>query len=291
MTANRFGSGNGFSTWNVANPSSIKNVQFQTYTGSGPDKDRQEGPHPHEAVLDPTKKFLLVPDLGTDQVHVYTFDANTLKTTAQTALKAPAGSGPRHIAFAQKSGKTFMYLITELTSNIIGYEVTYSNGIQFKQIFAHGVHGQGKPNVNGAFAAEIVVSVSLASLSLSVFFSQRTPLMHVSQSDNKFLIASSRGDNNFNIPSFTSSGTIKSDPLINYSINTDGTLSVIQEVACGGSYPRQFSMNKAGTRVAVGLQKDDMVTVLERDPNSGKLGKFVAYAKVGGDVTSVIFNE
>lgn len=164
LVPNRLCSGNGFSTWNVANPSSIKNVEFLTYTGSGPDKDRQDGPHPHEAVLDPTKKFLLVPDLGTDEVHVYTFDANSLKTTAQTALKAPAGSGPRHIAFAQKGGKTFMYLITELTSNIIGYEVTYSKGIQFKQIFAHGVHGKDKPNTKGAYAAEIVVSVSPALL-------------------------------------------------------------------------------------------------------------------------------
>lgn len=115
--------------------------------------------------------------------------------------------------------------------------------------------------------------------------------MNTFQSDNKFLIASSRGDNNFKIPSFNSTGTITSDPLINYSINADGTLTVLQEVACGGSYPRQFSLNKAGTRVAVGLQKDDTVAVIERDPNSGKLGKFVAYAKVGGDVTSVIFNE
>lgn len=59
----------------------------------------------------------------------------------------------------------------------------------------------------------------------------------------------------------------------------------------GGDLPRQFSINKAGTRVAVGLQNDHQVVVIERDPKTGKLGKFVAYAKISGEVTSVVFNE
>lgn len=50
-------------------------------------------------------------------------------------------------------------------------------------------------------------------------------------------------------------------------------------------------MNKAGTLVAVGEQKDGRVVLIKRDPASGKLGDFAGYANVAGEITSVIFNE
>lgn len=106
------------------------------------------------------------------------------------------------------------------------------------------------------------------------------------------MIVSDRGDNRHNIPSFDSNGAqIVSDSLINFSIGNDGSLTPVQEVAAGGRYPRQFSLNKAGTRVAVGMQKDARVVLLERDPATGKLGNFVGYANVAGEITSVIFDE
>lgn len=137
----------------------MKNVQFDTFTGSGP-KPEQEGPHPHQAVLDPTGKFLVVPDLGADLMHIYTFDAKTLKATALASVKVTAGFGPRHIAFATRGTKTFAYLMCELANTIVGYEVTYTSGIQFKQLFAQGTHGKGTTNKEGASGSEIVVSVS-----------------------------------------------------------------------------------------------------------------------------------
>lgn len=99
--------------------------------------------------------------MGADYVRVYTFDDNTLRLTAHTPLKATPGSGPRHISFAQQNGKTFMYLVTELKSTIIGYEVTYGSCIQFKQLFEIGVYGKDKPIPANSYASEIVVSVSL----------------------------------------------------------------------------------------------------------------------------------
>lgn len=143
----------------------MKNVQTEKFTGKGPNPERQEGPHPHQAVLDPTGRFLLVPDLGTDQIHVYSFDAKTLKGTAQTPVKVPGGYGPRHLAFASRGDKTFMYLMTEMANTIIGYQVKYNNsGIQFKQLFSQGIHGKGTTNKKGAEGSEIVVSVSLGAV-------------------------------------------------------------------------------------------------------------------------------
>lgn len=139
----------------------MKNVQTDTFIGKGPNHERQEGPHPHQAVLDPSGKFLLIPDLGTDEIHVYSFNAQTLKAIAQTPIKVPSGYGPRHLAFASQGNRTFMYLITEMANTIIGYQVNYDSGIQFKQLFSQGVHGKGTTNMKGAEGSEIVVTVGL----------------------------------------------------------------------------------------------------------------------------------
>jgi 6-phosphogluconolactonase (cycloisomerase 2 family) len=55
--------------------------------------------------------------------------------------------------------------------------------------------------------------------------------------------------------------------------------------------PRQFSINKAGDLVTVGLQSDSRVVVIKRDVESGLLKQFIANATVAGEVTAVIFDE
>lgn len=50
-------------------------------------------------------------------------------------------------------------------------------------------------------------------------------------------------------------------------------------------------MNQAGSLVAVGLQNDGRVVVMERDVKTGLIGEVVAWAEVEGEVTAVIFNE
>lgn len=66
-----------------------------------------------------------------------------------------------------------------------------------------------------------------------------------------------------------------------YAINpSSGELTLIDAVAAGGSSPRQFSLNKAGDKIAVSVQNDGWVVVFERDVKTGKVGKRVAV--VGG---------
>jgi len=50
-------------------------------------------------------------------------------------------------------------------------------------------------------------------------------------------------------------------------------------------------VNKAGDLVAVGLQMDGRVVVIERNVVDGTLGDFVANVDVAGQVTSVIWDE
>ena len=80
---------------------SLGEARVDQHQGSGPDKERQEGPHAHSIVADPSNRFALGADLGTDRIVVYRIDeqSGTLEhLTANDALLAP-GSGPRHIAF------------------------------------------------------------------------------------------------------------------------------------------------------------------------------------------------
>ncbi|MEV3987602.1 lactonase family protein [Streptomyces sp. NPDC049837] len=67
--------------------------------GSGPDAERQQGPHAHQVLPDPSGRWVLSVDLGTDSVRVCALDQATgaLSVHAETVLRA--GSGPRHLAF------------------------------------------------------------------------------------------------------------------------------------------------------------------------------------------------
>ncbi|PNY29190.1 Uncharacterized protein TCAP_00894 [Tolypocladium capitatum] len=267
--------GSAFTTWDVSNPSKIAAVQTETFKLTKPPANpaRQSAPHPHEAVPDPTGKFIVVPDLGADVIRLFAVSGTAdLKVKPLPPVAVAPGSGPRHVAFAVKGSRTFMYLVTELGNTIVGFSVTYpAGGIKLDQLFTIGSHGNGKPVPKTAFASEIVISP-----------------------DQNFAVVSSRGENNFNIPNLDAGNktAIPSDPIINFSIDaTTGALNPIQEVPAGGSFPRQFSMNKAGTLIAVGLQNDGRVVLIKRDPKSGKLGEFAGHANVAGQITSVIFDE
>ena len=129
---------------------------------------RQDAPHPHEAILDPSRQFLLIPDLGADLVHIYSINPNTAALTALPALPVAKGSGPRHGAFSLDpiDGRYVFYLGAEIASTVTAYAVTYSaNGISFKQIGVYSslAPGEVKPATttgeSTGVAAEVAVSV------------------------------------------------------------------------------------------------------------------------------------
>ena len=98
----------------------------------------------------------------------------------------------------------------------------------------------------------------------------------------------------FQIKNFdpTNSTKIPSDTLQTWAIDeATGKLTFTQLTAAGGKFPRQFSLNKAGTLAAVGMQRDSRVVIVERDVSTGKFGDFVASVNVAGEVTSVIWDE
>ena len=158
--------GSSFESYAISNPASLAPVQASTFSipHHGPNPSRQDAPHPHEAIVDPSGQYLLVPDLGADLVRIFSINQTSLEWTAVEPLEADPGSGPRHIAWlVTEEKKTFMYLVSELANNITGYEVTYNcnDTLGFEKIYQSSTHGAGKTAPSGAGAAEIVLSVSL----------------------------------------------------------------------------------------------------------------------------------
>jgi 6-phosphogluconolactonase len=68
------------------------------FTGSGPQVDRQEGPHAHQTLLvdSPDGTEVLVCDLGTDRIHRLALDPSGRFRRAADPVHLPPGAGPRH---------------------------------------------------------------------------------------------------------------------------------------------------------------------------------------------------
>jgi 6-phosphogluconolactonase (cycloisomerase 2 family) len=264
---------------NATSFSIAQQLNFTGITPTGPNTDRQATPHEHEAVLDPTGQYILVPDLGADLVHVFCWapvtDNNTL--LEHPSLKVSAGSGPRHAAFWSPDGpganstNQYLLVVTELGNTLTSYRVDYlsAGGLNFTEVYTTNTFGGAAVPI-GAAASEVVVSP-----------------------DNRFVLVSNRNDSSFYIDNFDpKNSTIElSDSFATYAINNNGTLSFKQLWPAGGSFPRQFSINKAGDLVAVGLQNSARVVVLQRDIESGFLGQAVANSIISGQPTCVVWDE
>ncbi|EMC97877.1 hypothetical protein BAUCODRAFT_31884 [Baudoinia panamericana UAMH 10762] len=230
---------------------------FFTLPQPGQNPSRQDAPHEHETILDPTGQYILVPDLGADLVRVFSWNQTTLQLKGLAPLQAPPGSGPRHAAFWNPYGTscenctTYFYLVSELASTVTGYAVRYlpnGGGLNFTQVFVSSTYGiLNKPQGNAP--AEIAV----------------TP-------DNRFLVISNRNNTSFGLPG--PNGTvIPSDSLSTFRLVDDGTLVFVQLWASGGSYPRQFSIDRTGSLVAVGNQYSQNIAILARDVATGLIGE------------------
>ncbi len=82
------------------------------HEGAGPHPERQQAPHAHQVVVDPSGRWVLGVDLGTDSVRVCALDpeAGELSLHVETALRP--GTGPRHLAFHPAG--THAFVLNEL---------------------------------------------------------------------------------------------------------------------------------------------------------------------------------
>ena len=75
--------------------------QMVQHTEKGPNAERQEAPHAHCILPDPSNRFALAADLGADRVFLYRLDleGKSLRHVEGGDAVMRPGAGPRHIAF------------------------------------------------------------------------------------------------------------------------------------------------------------------------------------------------
>ncbi|MDX6260115.1 MAG: 6-phosphogluconolactonase [Kribbellaceae bacterium] len=125
-------------------------TQILQREGTGPNKERQEGPHAHQVTFDPSGSFAFDIDLGSDSVYVSTLSKEG-RLEEVGRLQVHPGAGPRHLVF--HPGGHAAYLINELDSTLI--VLSHSEG---KLAIAETVSTRPDDAEGDNFPAEVLVS-------------------------------------------------------------------------------------------------------------------------------------
>lgn len=105
-----------------------KAIEVKQDSGSGPNHERQDGPHAHCVLLDASNRHAYSCDLGTDKVMLYDFDTRSgkLSPAKQPFVSLKPGVGPRHLTF-DGAGR-FVYVLNELDSTITAFARASASG-------------------------------------------------------------------------------------------------------------------------------------------------------------------
>ncbi|CAN9420749.1 unnamed protein product [Alternaria alternata] len=222
-------------------------IIFPNTTAVGPVTARQDRSYLHGVFLDPTRKFLLMTDLGQDRIRVFRYNQQTIAPLVELAsLVTPLGCGPRKAVFwtAPETGNLFLFVNGELDQRVYSYQVEYKDdGLEWRLVDDVVSISEYLP-VTTAPTSEIAI----------------TP-------DGRFAIVSNRDVSFLGSPIHR---TRSSDTLSVFSINANGTLTLVQHAPSGGYSPRQLMINTDGDKIAVGHQNNNTVVIWKRDVETGK---------------------
>ncbi|MEU5658367.1 lactonase family protein [Streptomyces sp. NPDC047737] len=178
------------------------------HEGSGPDASRQEGPHAHQVLADPSGKWVLSVDLGTDSVRVCVLDPRTgaLRQHDETALRP--GTGPRHLAFHPSGGHAYVLNELEPTVTVCRWDAAAGRlePVGETPVLPHDAYaedGEGR-----TYPSELVVS-----------------------HDGRFLWTANRGHDSISV--LTLDETAEKPVLA-------------AAVGCGGHWPRDLALDPTG---------------------------------------------
>lgn len=93
------------------------------YQGSGPNTERQECAHAHQATFSPCDRWLYVVDLGSDKIWIHDLQH---PAAAPTSADVPAGYGPRHLVCHPTL--PLVYLFCELNAKLLTFTQNPQDG-------------------------------------------------------------------------------------------------------------------------------------------------------------------
>lgn len=201
--------------------------------GSGPLESRQEGPHAHQVMLDPGQNFLLVPDLGTDRVFIYAFDAangSLAPHPVQPFFSLAPGAGPRHLAFHPNGSS--LYIVNELNSSITACSYNADEGT--------------------------IVELNTISTVEDSHQGMKYPAAVRVHPNGHFVYASTRGENSC---------------ISTFEIAADKSLKRIQVMEEVPNWPRDFNLDPSGKLMLVAGERSDEIRMYGIDASSGLLSE------------------
>ena len=202
------------------------------HTGTGPNAERQEAPHAHCILPDPSNRFALAADLGADRVFVYRLDLDgkSLRHVEGGDAVMRPGAGPRHITFHPTL--PLVFVANELDSTVATLRFDTERGalapLDTRSTVPAGWTGRGTN-----YPADIHVA-----------------------SNGRSLYVSNRGHNSIAVFSVAES---------------TGALALEQVVSTEGDWPRNFTIDPSGRWLLVANQRSDSIVVFGRDPHNGRL--------------------
>jgi 6-phosphogluconolactonase (cycloisomerase 2 family) len=253
-----FGSGN-IDVWDIEGGGLTLLKTIQSPGPVGPDTTRQASPHPHMAVNDPTGRFFVVNDLGTDSILVIDSQDDAFEIVNRVAVVP--GSGPRHGVFypAGAAQATHYFVLCEMGNIVVAYSLQYTDngkGIEFETTQVLNSFGPNSQTPAGAAAGELVLSPDSKDLYLSNRLSGQA-----------------------------------TDNIAHIKIIDQGAdvlkLLFIDTVSSGGGRPRMFSISNDGNSLFVTNQDGPLgVAVISRNPQDGSLN-----ADFTGSIDASAFGE
>jgi 6-phosphogluconolactonase len=219
---------------------------FLQHGGSGVNTNRQASPHAHFIAADPSNRFALACDLGTDRVMIYTLNTNTGELDVQQGFSTttvPPGSGARHLAFS-RDGK-FIHVVNEMACTMTTF--TWDS--------------EKLP-----LAAIETISVLPPDVAVKNNFTAAEILVHPS---GRFVYATVRGHDSVSVFAADASS---------------GRLTLVQNISAGGKVPRGLGIDPTGHWLIVANQKSDNAVEFGIDAATGKLSPTGKELKIGSPV-------
>lgn len=230
--------------WNTSNGS----LDFvKTMPSKHPQLDAGKVARAHQAVLDPTGRWFVVNDLGTDSLLVLDLASADMPLVKRAIV--PSGWGPRHGVFYPPrddddgAAATHYMLLCEKTNRVIVYDLKYMDeSIAFLPSGTYSTFVEGDAEVErteGAAAGEIALS-----------------------RDGKHVYTSNRL---LNAPTET---------IAHFKVlqGEEGvSLELVGETSTGGKHPRMFSVSRDGGELFVGNQEGEWAVVVLKRRDDGTL--------------------
>ncbi|MFI9045533.1 lactonase family protein [Streptomyces sp. NPDC053427] len=213
------------------------------HQGSGPRSDRQEGPHAHAVLPDPSGRWLLSVDLGTDSVRVCALNGADGALTVRDEVALRPGSGPRHLAFHPSGDRA--YVINELDPTLtlcrwdadrgtltpLGETPLLTDGTGAGSAFQDPSTSGGGTQRSGTFPSALAVSP-----------------------DGRFVWAANRGHDSISVLALDASGD---------------AATLRTTVPCGGHWPRDLALHPNGRHLYAANERSGDVTWFTLDPATG----------------------